>query len=153
MKGSPFAPGEVLLDQIAVSQALNVTEHRTSAQQSFLTDPQLITDTWAAPSTSTRTGQLTHSPVVNTKLLLFQSCYSGITTTQCALLSPNVFPDFKASLMEIEKLKPTVCQRHGFICLDPLQSRDHSVQLKKLRLRKNNELKLPRRGRIPKQYL
>ena len=36
MKGSPFAPGEVVLDQIAVSQALNVTEHRTLAQQSFL---------------------------------------------------------------------------------------------------------------------
>ena len=71
MKGSPFAPGEVVLDQIAVSQALNVTEHRTSAQQSFLSNPQLITHTWAAPSTSTRTGQLTYSPVVNTKLLLF----------------------------------------------------------------------------------
>ena len=127
MKGNPFAPGEVILDQIAVSQALNVTEHRTSAQQSFLSDPQLITDTWAAPSTSTRTGQLTYSPVVNTKLLLFRSCYLGITTTQCASLSPNIFQDFKASLMETEKLKPTMCQRHGSIRLNPLQSRDHSV--------------------------
>lgn len=73
MKQSSFAPDEVILDQTAVSQVPNVTEHRTSAQQSFLSDPQLITDTWAAPSTSIRTSQLTHSPVVNTKLLLFQS--------------------------------------------------------------------------------
>ena len=49
MKWSPFAPDEVILDQTAVSQAPNVTEHRTSAQQSFLSDPQLITDNMGGP--------------------------------------------------------------------------------------------------------
>lgn len=49
MKWSPFAPDEVILDQTAVSQAPNVTEHRTSAQQSFLSDPQLITDNMGLP--------------------------------------------------------------------------------------------------------
>ena len=36
-------------------------------------DPQLITGTWVAPSTSRETTQLTHSLAVNTKPLLFSS--------------------------------------------------------------------------------
>ena len=36
-------------------------------------DPQLITGTWVAPSTSRETTQLTHSLAVNTKSLLFSS--------------------------------------------------------------------------------